>query len=510
MGDILVVRLAKAEQITLELSSRLKGDLLDHFAIKSLSLSPESEQAARAGRHPMVSPARSVTLVHAVRQPLRAPSGKLTARRNPGDTFAVLEPDHPLLGIDPQSTAQLDVTADWSEFREPAKRDKSGEAAERRAGVQVQSVVINRGDERLKDVLRHEFGDTRHRTISYSLVASSRFRQFFAQNDQGSFSVTSTLPGPVIIPSSARPPPPVPLGVRPAFFRKIEQLSRKDLIVRRRRLGSYLRVELQPPWFVSGDGERLAVVMWNDANPPEDMWPFLTQAGLDPVSPTSYPPRFPTSELFSGNSEPVQDVWLEEAGRSVRVLPYAVSFSDGRYFADIGLPGIAAASYLPFVRLALTRYQQASLPKLELSSIVMTDFAQVLPDRTLTVKKAMLDSAWPATPPNPGLRVTLEANGQPITCTVTLERLDSFNGDPAQDVVLTRLGGGSEDHIPAWTEVLTLESSVGMPLPALDRPHRLRIFERRNLGHFRPDFDRTLGMLNHQVTYVEIVDLSGM
>ena len=43
------------------------------------------------------------------------------------------------------------------------------------------------------------------------------------------------------------------------------------------------------------------------------------------------------------------------------------------------------ASYCPFVRLALARYQPNSVTGAELSRIVLCDFAQLLPDRTLNV-----------------------------------------------------------------------------------------------------------------------------
>ena len=47
-GDRLVVRLAKAEQLTLELSSPVKDELLAHFAITAGSFPQASQDSASA------------------------------------------------------------------------------------------------------------------------------------------------------------------------------------------------------------------------------------------------------------------------------------------------------------------------------------------------------------------------------------------------------------------------------------------------------------------------------
>src|SRR5262249_26907579 len=53
------------------------------------------------------------------------------------------------------------------------------------------------------------------------------------------------------------------------------------------------------------------------------------------------------------------------------------------WFCDIEIdPG---NTYYPFVRLALARYQAHSVPNAHLSRVVMTDFIQLLPDRTAKV-----------------------------------------------------------------------------------------------------------------------------
>ena len=56
------------------------------------------------------------------------------------------------------------------------------------------------------------------------------------------------------------------------------------------------------------------------------------------------------------------------------------------WYSDIELdPG---ASYMPFVRLALVRYQPNSLPDAKISKVFLTDFAQVLPRRRAVFQRS--------------------------------------------------------------------------------------------------------------------------
>src|SRR5262249_55542963 len=48
----------------------------------------------------------------------------------------------------------------------------------------------------------------------------------------------------------------------------------------------------------------------------------------------------------------------------------------------------AGPSYMPFIRLALARYQPDSVPDAHLSRVTLADFVQLAPDRTLSVTVA--------------------------------------------------------------------------------------------------------------------------
>ncbi len=81
----------------------------------------------------------------------------------------------------------------------------------------------------------------------------------------------------------------------------------------------------------------------------------------------------PTVVNFQGYRQAGTSLELDEMPESkVDVVGHDVQIDPG-------------ASYCPFVRLALARYQADSVPRAELSRVVLSDFAQLLPDRTVNV-----------------------------------------------------------------------------------------------------------------------------
>jgi hypothetical protein len=54
------------------------------------------------------------------------------------------------------------------------------------------------------------------------------------------------------------------------------------------------------------------------------------------------------------------------------------------WYCDIEL-GNALTAYMPFIRLALVRYQPNAMETVKISKVVLTDFAQVLPSRQVSV-----------------------------------------------------------------------------------------------------------------------------
>lgn len=421
--DLFVVRLAPAEELTLQLSSFLRPDFLDHLALQQWRTTALPTDVVKKGRHPMATPAVPMTFVHAVRRPLSSPSGSLTPVQAPGDLAAVLTPEPARLQIDTASTMQLQVSAAWDEVDDDVTTPMSG--------VAVQNIPVARGDEALRERIVHEFGDTRHRVVTYSFTAVSRFRHLYKPDEDADLFVTTGETEPVSIKSTARPVPPVVRSVVPAF--RWTTTAEGSVVTRVRRSGT-LRVELTRPWHLTGEGEQLAVV------------PDRSEAGRDPIWQTPEPRRQLTAADLAGGGVPAT-VQLPD-GASVAVVGYDAVFADGRWVADVELPGVAASSYRPFVRLVVARYQPESLPNLEISGPVTCDLVQLMPDRTLTVDTSApgrvvvrLDGLGPEGPTTNRYAVISETLDQPSGTDVSrLEGPDAPAVWRAQSVSTGRLG----------------------------------------------------------------------
>jgi hypothetical protein len=476
-GNDIRVFLKPAEQVTIELSSFPEDAFFGHLALPRLQPDSAGEKVAKDGRQPLLSPPRVLTLIHAVRQPLATPGGALTPQQEEGGTAATLQPSTRLLNVDPASTVQLQVAAGWDEVDDDAVHPVRG--------APVCNVAIERGDEELRGPLVHAFGDTRHRMVHYELTAVSRFRDLYESDEDDEQFVTRAELEPVSVKSTARPPVPAVRSVVPAF--RWEDLP-ADGALKRRREGGRLRVELLRPWHLSGEGERLAVVVEQ------------TEVGRDPIWETPEVERVPPASAYLAPEAPA-DATLPD-GTAVTVVPFEVGFDGEHWFADVVIPSLGETTYRPFVRLAVARYQPESLSDLELSPSVRCEMVQVLPDRTLTVDQSNPDAVV----------VTLEGTS-PVgpnrnRVDVILERSDA----PAE-IEMTALDA-PEDGIGAWLMAAQAEGILGEPIAIerrADGPLRLRIREVERLAPTGQPPPSEAGMdseLNERVVFTDIVPLA--
>lgn len=496
------VTVPAGQRVTVELSSTILQDRLDWFALKLLTESddPDSEAdvAAVNGRHPLLSPPRRLECVHAVRKPLNAPTGSLSASRPAGATYADLEPDDAILGIHTQSTAQLEIRAEWKEWGD-AKEPTDATTA-------LPPLAVSYGATELP-AIRHEFGDTKHRMVQYWATAVSRYRDCFASSDPTTdedFRVDGELqPELVSVKSSARPAPPSVIAMVPAFSWTDAVRSGGGLM--RTRSAGRLRIELGHPWYTTGEGECIAVLLWPGAESsiPHEVRPRVSWLNRDPIHPTSTLKALAEESLFTNALDAV-DVPLVETGTVVRALPYPVFLEDGRWFADIEIPGAAAASYCPFVRLALARFQRESLDGLSLSTVAQTDMVPVMPDRMLDVHRDA-----------DGLHVTLSGRSRegerPNRVTATLERC--AQGTVTESVELASLTTVAPDF-PVWTRVpnavvsgSTNESLPPLALPETDDPMRVLIREVEDIDGPGNVQLNTAEELTERPVYLDIVSL---
>jgi hypothetical protein len=120
--------------------------------------------------------------------------------------------------------------------------------------------------------------------------------------------------------------------------------------------------------------------IWYPAGALNSMLSFPLEE-LDPkVNPDRYRDQG-LAELTADASQPAAPV------QNLRVAGHKVEYDEQRrlWYADLEID--AGKSYFPFVRLALVCYQPHSIRGLELSPVVIAEFAQLVPERWMTVTR---------------------------------------------------------------------------------------------------------------------------
>jgi hypothetical protein len=404
---ILTVFLPKGEEVSVRYSTFPGVDANGKVDLELLSLwywmleHPAAdpgvlERYAFNGAHWMISPYRTLSLVHAVQQPLCEPViVRLGWMRSEGQTFVTLGGRFIL---NAKSTGKLDLQAEWQEPVDDLTEDKykivSGKA--HAFELRIDYSFPNTLFDKLWETDRHEFGDTRHRWVSYHLEATTRYREYFPPeitSDPKNIQRIGPLKT-INVPSSVRPPALKPQYILPTY-RWTDDLPREPGVkweqMTRTRFGNGLRVYLERPWFMTGDDEKLGLVLWPDpAGGFEDFQKYVSLMGQDPIH-SSNPPQavlqqahFPNRNSLSSNNLLLKEL----PGKLVDVAAFDVQYNEQRclWYADLAFDPQMSTSYYPFVRLALARYQFYSVEGLELSPVVLSDFIQLAPDRHLNIQ----------------------------------------------------------------------------------------------------------------------------
>jgi hypothetical protein len=376
-----------------------------------------------------------------VQQPLIKPDFReLTPHKFSGATFAKFEGE---IRCDGKSTSKVDVVADWQEalddptdpagphciagpqspiphtghafafplnFASAITDDAPIEVTDggqpiafydnRRRVLFFRGIVVTGNSSVDLKPSRHDFGDTKYRRVAYAAVATTSFREYFhpAITDDDENITRRSQKSLQHIPSSARPDAPKVLYIVPTFG--WERSPREGAVIKSARRGGGLRVYMDRPWFSSGDGEMLGVVLWTGQLPenPDQLSrtkPYITRWGLDPIwsqtslSPNLQPQNFKRAKVFDPAESKTTGLTLQELDfdptLDFSVAPHEVAYDAVRrlWYCDIEIdPGVA---YFPFVRLALARYQPHSVDDVYLSRVVLADFAQLTPDRSASV-----------------------------------------------------------------------------------------------------------------------------
>jgi hypothetical protein len=399
---LLTIYLQKAEQAEIRYSSYLGAGELDHHGVWDwLGGDPAGtlREQAQVGAHWMISPPRTLALVHAVQRPLTTAhfSSLQDPVRQLAETTAELKGK---LKLDVASTGRIDVIGHWQEWRDPV----DGNDFDERQSVAC-DFIVNSGWGDTPDFppppkpgetaqARHEFGDTKHRFVHYGVRATTAFREYLDPNiDPAKLARDSTTAElvKVNVKSTARPDPPGILYAVPTFGWPNPAPAAGWPTHTSERVGGGLRVYLDRPWYSSGEGELLAVVLQaHEANTlPFDhrssygadlIWQAASEQPVTELLPTHFPNRadedtglsLAGDEGFTGTVAAFKPEWDTQ-----RAL----------WFCDIEIDTSTLPwTYWPFLRFAFVRYQRHSFhEKVKLSKIVIGEFAQIAPNRSLSL-----------------------------------------------------------------------------------------------------------------------------
>lgn len=357
------------------------------------------QAAVRFGRVWTITPFREATTVFACQVPEQAPNpDRPFATRSPGATNARIGGR---LQTHSWTTSSVDFQAKWSDdvdLMEEATR--TTEKLEMNANAFKLKIVRGPTAPVVFQPFTEaqEFGDTKHHAVTFDLVGHSPFKQYFppnwplASNPEGTrFTETKENAFTVNVPASQPPAPPLVEYIVPSFAWAASK-STDGKTAYSSRSGNWLRVYLRRPWFSSGNGEKLAVVLLSASNTnnyaamPDKIRQNTTRLGADPVIKAGDVPNVVTTANFLGGEAAVSGLSVPTIkGATASIVPYPVQYDSDKqmWYADIAVN--VGLTYTPFVRLALARYQRFALSGMNLSSLVVADIMQVQANRSATV-----------------------------------------------------------------------------------------------------------------------------
>ena len=491
------------------------ADVVKHSGILEMmgmnNLTDAVGQRIAKGQHWMFSPWREITFIHAVQQPISQFAGKtypqiatLIPDRDYGENVAKLNTN---LLVHGPSTDKLDIEAEWTEWVDDVTHTEPLPLNEWKDDVQripTKSKVFHfttlyavfnyvfgnlvKGNP--FPAINHQFNDTKHRRVSYKSIASTRYREHFYQlieDKKDTFLLTreSSMVKDIIIPSSARPLAPQIEYIIPTF--EWDRVEKGNLTLTGRASG--LRIYLKRPWYSSGEGEQLAVILSiNLSDNISSKNVSCTTWGTDPTK-LSAPLPGGINLAFTSfvnvkkeNAEAVLST-VENPSAKVSAVAFDVKYDKERklYYADIMLNIVAA--YYPFVRLALARYQKYSVRKdgtdCCLSAIVQADYIQIPAPRASSLQfgaskniiTVAISGTLPAVPDAPSFRSKMQFIIEPVEVPASEQTHISINAKP----------------IDAYSYIMTAadiknfgfyhSKSFNLPAEYASTPYRVKVLE---------------------------------
>jgi hypothetical protein len=247
------------------------------------------------------------------------------------------------------------------------------------------------------------FGDTRARHLNFVGQVHTRFRQ---EVREGAEEPLTTRPRRLELVSSARPPKPEIAYLLPAYSSNRTFEKRAGRLIEQR--DAVIRCYVQRPWNASGD-ERLGVVVYDaqintsrileDADHegliPAQLRKYVSRWGFDPVwDDNGYAPLtvddFTKAVDVARYDDIVELSGTESPPASVALYEVRYSAKKDLWYADIALR--APEQGMPFVQLALVRYQPNGLAGFSMSEVALADPIVHPGHRRLTVSRSNADS----------------------------------------------------------------------------------------------------------------------
>jgi hypothetical protein len=293
--------------------------------------------------------------------------------------------------------------------------------------------------------------------------------------------------------------------------------------ITRNRL-SALRVYLKRGWYSSGDNEMLAVVFPLDLFTPisDVLEPHVTRWAYDPAWQSGVLPTRITLDDVRNAAAKVESIELPitredrttrtrtESLERVAIAAFDVTLDEekGLLYTDIDCRAEGSA-YWPFIRFAVARYQPFSIDRFHLSETSAAYFAQLLPDRSLTLTKKRNTLSMRLTGPSYRPKSVLMTVGGQVVGQVAPKVSAWLEASDDDSVGGWRSVAGSEvtlkerydgPSLSTWSGELTLTSDGGSK-------HRVAIREEEGGARFPEDQRRPIVP---RITYLDARSFEGL
>ncbi len=340
--------------------------------------------------------------------------------------------------------------------------------------------VVDHGDGKVTALPHGRFADGDEATVRFVPLPVSR------TSDE-----PHIVPMEVVFPSTKAPPPPTVVDVVPAFSRQrstVGDNGDSEHIVSHD--GGVLRLYLARPWNVSGDGEKLAVLLDRSARGGAR----ASCVARDPIVTGTTSPLTP--DAFTRRSAVVA---ADDGIHDLVIHEVEYDSDSGRWFADIG---VATFMYRPFLRLVVARYQADSVVGEDLSAVVVLEPVRLGVTRTVTVREAV---GWRClrrhvTGPDHGGMTADDGTATVLTnkIVVTNQRADPSIADSdlrwQVDVSSVPLQHSAHGPVGTWTGTIAA--------PADGSPRRLVVTE-----HEPALTGSAVALVGTEAVHVEVVEL---